>query len=371
MRVMLVVNEFPPEKIAGTAMATQALAEHLSGRGHDVCVLVTTPCPPEKQQAIAAHDYQLLWFKKSPLKGLGWLWRLMQTLQHAKAFQPDVIQGQAVSCGLLAGVVGRVLGVSSMCYAQGYDVYQASWWQKKTEIRWGCALPNRCLAVTQHLKQAILDIVDVPVSLMPHAFALPALSESRAQLRQQYGLQDDTKLNDTKLVLNVARLEDFKGQDVLLKAWVAIVAENPKAKLWIAGTGSQEAALKGMVAELDLQDSVRFLGFVSQAEVHALMEAADLFVLPSREEPFGIVLLEAMAHGLPVVASKVGGIPEVLPSNDDVALVAAGDAQALAQAILKMLDIPLSEANRRHALDFSWDKQVQRFEAIYQALMET
>ncbi|WP_038248862.1 glycosyltransferase family 4 protein [Ghiorsea bivora] len=366
MRVMLVVNEFPPEKIAGTAMATKALAEHLSGRGHNVCVLVTTPCPPEKQQAIAAHDYQLVWCKKIPLRGLGWLWRLMQTLQHAKAFQPDVIQGQAVSCGLLAGVAGRVFGVASICYAQGYDVYQASWWQKKTEIRWGCRLPTRCLAVTQNLKQAILDIVDVPVSLMPHAFTLPALSQSRAQLRQQYGLQDDAKL-----VLNVARLEDFKGQDVLLKAWVAIVAENPKAKLWIAGIGSLEKTLKQIVVTLGLQENVKFLGFVSQAQVHALMEAADLFVLPSREEPFGIVLLEAMAHGLPIVASKVGGIPEVLPSNDDVALVAADDVRALTQAMLIMLaNNRLCDDNRVYALDFSWDKQVQRFEGLYTSLLE-
>jgi len=366
MKIMLVVNEFPPEKIAGTAMATKALAEHLSARGHDVCVLVTTPCPPEKQQAIAAHAYQLVWFKKSPLRGLGWLWRLMQTLQHAKTFQPDVIQGQAVSCGLLAGLAGRVFGVPSMCYAQGYDVYQASWWQKKTEIRWGCRLPTRCLAVTQNLKQAILAIVDVPVSLMPHAFVLPTLSQNREQLRQQYGLQDDAKL-----VLNVARLEDFKGQDVLLKAWVDTIAENPKAQLWVAGTGSLEITLKQMVVTLGLQNHVKFLGFVSQAEVHALMQAADLFVLPSREEPFGIVLLEAMAHGLPVVASKVGGIPEVLPKNDDVALVAADDVQALAQAMLTILaNNQLCDDNRVYALDFAWDKQVQRFEALYTSLLE-
>ena len=366
MKIMLIVNEFPPEKIAGTAMATQALAEHLSGRGHDVCVLVTTPCPPEKQHAIAKHNYQLLWLKKRPLRGLGWLWRVIQTLKHTKTFQPDVIQGQAVSCGLIAGVVGRVLHIPSMCYAQGYDVYQASWWQKKTEIRWGCSLPTRCLAVTQNLKQEILDIVDVPVSIMPHAFVLPALSQSREQLRQQYGLQDDVKL-----VLNVARLEDFKGQDVLLKAWVDIVAAHPKAQLWIAGTGSLETSLKNMVVTLGLQDNVKFLGFVPQAEVHALMEAADLFVLPSREEPFGIVLLEAMAHRLPIVASKVGGIPEVLPSNDDVALVAADDAPALTQAMQAALaNNRLCDDNRLYALDFSWDKQVQRFEGIYTSLLE-
>ena len=366
MRIMLIVNEFPPEKIAGTAMATKALAEYLSARGHDVCVVVTTPCPPEKQADIAPHEYELVWLPACHIKGLGWLMRIWNSLKQAKAFQPDVIQGQAVSCGLIAGVLGRVLRVPSLCYAQGYDVYQASWWQKKTEIRWGCSLPTRCLAVTQNLKQSISDIVDMPVSLMPHAFVLPTLSQSREDLRLQYGLQDDAKL-----VLNVARLEDFKGQDVLLKAWVDIVAANSKAKLWIAGTGSLETTLKKMMFTLGLQDNVKFLGFVSQAEVHALMEAADLFVLPSREEPFGIVLLEAMAHGLPVVASQVGGIPEVLPKNDDVVLVEADDVQALAQAMQTVLaNNRLCDDNRAYAFYFSWDKQVQRFEALYVSLLE-
>ena len=366
MKVMLVVNEFPPEKIAGTAMATKALAEHLSARGHDVCVVVTTSCPKDKQADITPHDYELVWLPTCHIKGLGWLMRIWNSLKQAKAFQPDVIQGQAVSCGLIAGVLGRMLGVPSICYAQGYDVYQASWWQKKTEIRWGCSLPDQCLAVTQHLKHAMQQVVDVPVSLMPHAFTLPILPESRAQLRQQYGLHDDAQL-----VLNVARLESFKGQDVLLQAWAAVVAENPKARLWIAGTGSMETALKKMVFTLGLQNHVKFLGFVPQAQVHALMEAADLFVLPSREEPFGIVLLEAMAHGLPVVASRVGGIPEVLPKHGDVAPVEADDVQALAQAMQTMLEHNrLSDKNRAYALDFVWDKQVQRFEAVYQSLVK-
>lgn len=366
MKVMLIVNEFPPEKIAGTAMATRALAEYLSASGHEVCVLVTTPCPPEKCADITPHDYQLHWFELRPFRGLGWLWRLYQTWRHGSHFQPDVIQGQAVSCGLLAGMAGRLLGVPSICYAQGYDVYQASWLQKKTEIRWGCALPTQCLAVTQDLSQAILEIVDVNVQRMPHAFSLPKLTATRAELRLHYGLNDDVKL-----IFNVARLEDFKGQDVLLQAMADVVAVYPDVQLWLAGTGSQQANLERMVIGLGLQQHVRFLGFLVQDEVHRLMEAADLFVLPSREEPFGIVLLEAMAHGLPIVASRVGGIPEVLPADGDCQLVEPNNKDALVQAVLNVLgDTGLSDKNRQHALDFIWDKQVLRFEQWYKDLQE-
>jgi glycosyltransferase involved in cell wall biosynthesis len=83
------------------------------------------------------------------------------------------------------------------------------------------------------------------------------------------------------------------------------------------------------------------------------------------------VLLEAMAHGLPIVASKVGGIPEVVPDRDGVVLVEADDTQALAQALLTMLaEHRLYDENRVYALDYAWDKQVQRFEALYTSLLE-
>ncbi|MDQ6978177.1 MAG: glycosyltransferase family 4 protein, partial [Ghiorsea sp.] len=181
-----------------------------------------------------------------------------------------------------------------------------------------------------------------------------------------YGLNDDVKL-----IFNVARLEDFKGQDVLLQAMADVVAVYPDVQLWLAGTGSQQANLERMVIELGLQQHVRFLGFLPQDEVHGLMEAADLFVLPSREEPFGIVLLEAMAHGLPIVASRVGGIPGVLPANGDCQLVEPNDKDALVQAVLNVLgDTGLSDKNRQHALDFIWDKQVLRFEQWYKDLQD-
>jgi len=165
--------------------------------------------------------------------------------------------------------------------------------------------------------------------------------------------------------LNVARLEDFKGHDVLLKAWQGCLLTCSEAQLWIVGTGSLQTYLENMVIKLGLQKNVRFFGFLPQQDVHQMMGAVDVFVLPSREEPFGIVLLEAMAQGLPVVASNIGGIPEVVPENEDVQLVLPDDINALKKAVQKW------SGKKGDAMRFEWRQQVKRFESIYRQLLET
>ena len=368
MRIMLVVNEFPPEKIAGTAMATRALAEHLSARGHRVLVLVTTACPEKKRHLIEEGDYRLEWMGTRPFRGIGVLFRLWRAWRAARCFKPQIIQGQAVSCGLIAAVVGKVLGIPSLCYAQGYDVYESGRVQRCTEIRWGCRWPDVCLAVTRQLAGEIRRIAGLnEVKVVPHAFTLPDGLPDRLAARARVGLDADKKL-----VLSVGRLEAFKGHDVLLEAWRMVIERHPDARLWIAGSGSRLDDLRAQAVKMGVEKSVSFVGHLTARAVHEAMAAADVFVLPSRSEPFGIVLLEAMAHGLPVVASRVGGIPEVVPESGDVELVASDNVQALAAAILTMLDkgFAPSEANRQHAMSFEWGRRVAVFETIYQSLIK-
>jgi len=367
MRIMLVVNEFPPEKIAGTAMATKALAEQLSARGHRVLVLVTAACPEALRNTIEATDYQLIWMTQRPIRGLGMLWRLWQAWRIARHFRPQLIQGQAVSCGLIAAVVGRVLQVPSICYAQGYDVYEATPRQQRTEIRWGCAWPDKLLVVTQDLATAIRDVTGIStVQVMPHAFSLPEPMPVRDAVRRQYNLS-----GSDFVVLSIGRLELFKGHDVLINAWPDVVRQYSAAQLWIAGSGSRRQVLEEQVRALDIASSVHFVGQLSAGQVHRRLAAADLFVLPSRSEPFGIVLLEAMAHGLPIVASHVGGIPEVVPVQGDVRLLPVDDVEAVKTAILERCAVSFatSEVNRQHAMGFEWYQQVKRFEAIYRHLL--
>jgi len=143
-------------------------------------------------------------------------------------------------------------------------------------------------------------------------------------------------------VLAAGRLVPKKGFDLLLHAW-AIVADRLGVGLWIAGDGPEEGPLKAMVVELGLEKSVRFLGPVPHAKVLGLLEHAALCVVPSREEPFGIIVLEAQALGVPVLASAVGNIPFLI-DHGVTGYLTAPTVDGLARGIVEALsDLRRSE----------------------------
>jgi glycosyltransferase involved in cell wall biosynthesis len=154
------------------------------------------------------------------------------------------------------------------------------------------------------------------------------------------------------VILFVGSLIARKGVDTLLRAFAALAPELPEYRLVIAGEGPEQGNLAALAQSLGIAPRVEFPGFLSQVDIAAWMQRARLFTLPSNEEGQGVVLLEAMASGLPVAASDVGGIPEVVVEGTG-RLFPAGDAPALAAQIRAMLAGPalwrqLGAAGRRH-----------------------
>jgi glycosyltransferase involved in cell wall biosynthesis len=365
MKIVIVVNEFPTDVVAGTAVSTASLAKHLALRGHKVRVLVTErKQSPHKEYWDNIEIRRLSW--RAP-KGTGWLLRLYFIWRESIAFRPDILQGQAISCGFLVAIIGRLLGIPSITYAQGQDIYQAKCWQLLTEIRCGCRWSTAVAAVTVNVAKRISDISQRnDVQILPHGFETSVDSQFQKLLRKKrYEIQDGS------VVLTVGRLEYIKGQDVLIDAWPAVLANFPRARLWLVGKGSEQKKLEIQAKALGISDSIHFWGHFTPQKVAAIMSVADLFVLPSRSEAFGIVLLEAMAEGLPVVATDVGGVSEVIPPSGDAKLVPPCDALALGDSIvrkLRYLKGP-SDVNRAWAHKFTWDQLVYRFERLYKDLI--
>jgi glycosyltransferase involved in cell wall biosynthesis len=170
-------------------------------------------------------------------------------------------------------------------------------------------------------------------------------------------------------LLCIGRLIPIKGHLVLFRALAEARQRVPGATLDIAGRGPLEPALKAYVRELGLEDAVRFLGFVSP--VQRAIEDAAIVVVPSLGEGFGMVALEAMERSRPVIASSVGGLPEIVAHGETGLVVPPSDADALADAIAALAgdlgrSSAMGDAARARALaEFTPDRCAERVEALY------
>ena len=172
-------------------------------------------------------------------------------------------------------------------------------------------------------------------------------------------------------VLAIGRHVHQKGFDVLIESWVQVRERFPEPiDLLIAGDGPDRTSLIAMAKERGLQDAIVFPGRCDRATTASLFAGCVAFVLPSRHEPFGIVNLEAMAAGKPVVATAVGGVPDVVEAGSTGILVPPGDPGALAAAIVDVLTTPAraSEFGTRGATrsaDFDWSRIAADYANLY------
>jgi predicted dehydrogenase len=182
------------------------------------------------------------------------------------------------------------------------------------------------------------------------------------------------KLSGGKLLLTVARFSAQKDHATLIAAMPVIVAAHPDAVLLLVGTGEAQDAARHLVETLGMAAQIRFLG--QRDDIADLMAAADLFVLPSRFEGLPLAVLEAMAAGLAVVATRIGGTLEAL-GKDHPHLTAPGDAAGLAQNIIALLHDPpalqaLGDAGRqRFSKHFQAERMAAETEAIYRPFLHS
>lgn len=195
------------------------------------------------------------------------------------------------------------------------------------------------------------------------AFVASAVTE-RAWLRGQHNVAVGQPI-----ISVFGRLEPQKGHSVLLHAARIMLASRPDLRFWIVGDGSLSAALQEQARQLGIAEVVRFFGY--QRDVASLMAASDVVLLPSRHESFGIVLIEAMSLGKPIVATSAGSIPEVVLDGVQGYLVPPYNAEELSRQVLRLVANPLQaerlgQAGRERVQQvFTVHQMVERVAAIY------
>lgn len=200
---------------------------------------------------------------------------------------------------------------------------------------------------------------------------------SGAGVREEFGLD-----SDATVILTVSRLYKWKGQAELLRAVAQIVEPDDGVHVMVVGEddprshpggGSFTAELRALAADLGIEDRVIFTGF--RSDVQDLMSACDIYAMPSHEEPFGMVFLEAMCMQRPVVALRAGGVPEVVAEPDAGLLSDPGDVDGLAANLLRLIRDPaerriMGEAGRRIAAsEFASERMARDMEHVYRRVL--
>jgi glycosyltransferase involved in cell wall biosynthesis len=268
----------------------------------------------------------------------------------------DILHTHMSKAALLGAIVGatdRSIKVVNTAHNLGYIALQERW---KKAIFW---VYDRIIATfgfdaTITVSQIVADTARnaylIPKNKL-HAIQNGIRTTKFEKTKQGQNLRDEF-LGESKgpLILTVARLVWFKGLDTLIDAFPMVLKKHQAAKLIIVGDGELRADLEAQANRLGISDCVLFTG--ERDDVPDLLSAADLFVLPSVSEGLPISILEAMASKLPIVATNVGGIPELVIDGETGRLVNSGDVEGLSQALLSVLNAPfqrLFPAGPKHA----------------------
>ncbi|QAT16405.1 glycosyl transferase [Candidatus Velamenicoccus archaeovorus] len=236
---------------------------------------------------------------------------------------------------------------------------------------WG----RRVIAISDQVWDHLAYDFDVPADRIdlvyngidPQRFVPHGAAEIAAQ-KQAWGVE-----TDKKVIGHIGRLSSVKGQKYMLLAAGILRGRHPEFRWVIVGDGKEEVHLRKLIAEKKIGDIVRLCP--SAGNTSLALAAMDVFVMPSLQEGLGISILEAHAQGVPVVASRVGGIPTVIEDGVTGLLVSPGDPPAIAAAVEKLLEdrslveAIASRAQKRVAEAFTLDSMTQKTQAVYQSVL--
>lgn len=378
VRVALLPSSYHPS-VGGVEELTRRLAAELVARGHIVQVWSSrrdgdaTP----RRDVIDGVSVQRFTFPM-PRAAAGPLIRwppqaarvLAQLHASVRAFQPDVLHVQCFSSnGVYAAALSRLTGVPLVVSLQGEtvmddrDIYEHSL-SLRSGLRFGLRQAAQVTACSQFTLDDVLDRFGGDPLSSQVIFNGVALEEG--------GAGEPLELPFPVFALAIGRVVHKKGFDLLLQAFAQLTDLPESCGLVIGGEGAELTNLRAQAARLGISDRVYFPGRLNRAQVAWAMRQARCFVMPSRLEPFGIVVLEAWRAGTAVIASSIGGAPEFVEDGVTGLLVDPNDGKRLAAALGSLLTdaelaAHLGRAGRRRVEDLTWPRLAQDYLAVYES----
>jgi glycogen(starch) synthase len=388
-RVLLLSWEYPPVIEGGLARHVCKLAEALVRQGIAVDVL-TRGAAGEAEGAARAepvggvniHRVREPGWPRDLDRFVAWVDQMNEDMLAAgealaQEHSYDLVHGHDWLVAKASGALADRVGVPYITTIHATEHGRHQGWvadEPQSHIhsveRWMARRADSVIVCSYYMRGHVADIFDIDerrIAVIPNGIdpgELRPVGDLQA-LRAEFAAPEE------KLVLLVGRLVYEKGFQLALDALPGVIEQAGNVRFLVAGSGTHEAELRSQAERLGLSEHGTFLGWIGDDALHSLYRIADLCVVPSIYEPFGLVALEAMASGCPCIVADTGGLREVVPPGERVGLrFNGGDAEHLGVMIERLLvdgelrDRLVAEASE-HVLSFDWEDIARRTRTIY------
>jgi glycosyltransferase involved in cell wall biosynthesis len=361
--------------------------KRLAARGHKITVIAPA------YHGLKDHEIDGVQVRRFRYAPAGW-----EMLTHAEGAPNKLKKYPILKLLTLTYILGGVVAVWKICRQERIDILHVHWpfphglmallpaWLSDVKVVSSCHSAEFALAVKNKLSTSLLalslrksDIITANSSYT--ANLVSGVAQRKAEIipwgaTVKVEPSASPAAQTIPLLLFSGRLVERKGVNFLLRAMPAILARRP-VRLVITGDGDYRREWEDLAAELGLNGTVTFTGFVTNEELSALFRSCSVYVHPAiydsrgDTEGLGVVLVEALSNRKPVVASRVGGIVDVIRDGETGLLVPQKDPEAIAKTVLRLLENPdyaqrLGEQGCAYATDyFNWDRIIDQYEAIY------
>jgi 1,4-alpha-glucan branching enzyme len=383
-RILMLAWEFPPLVVGGLARAVFDLSKHLVAQGHDIHVVTTeVEGSPAYEFMDGIHVHRMHVLRTSnTIEFLDWVFQMntafidfvLRLRSLGKMF--DVIHAHDWLVYYAARELKYSLNVPLVAtihateHGRNHGKIDSPIQHRIAELEWNLTYEaSHVIICSRAMENEVKHIFQLPpdkVSTIHNGVDLPHVNEELINwtLREKYAMPGE------KIIFYIGRLVYEKGIQVLIEAMPHILRSYSSCKLIIAGAGGMKDDLQRRAAHLG--HKVLFVGFIDDATRNFLLRAADICVFPSLYEPFGIVALEAMHTGTPVVVSDVGGLAEIIDHGKDGYKALPGHVESLSWHIADMLHHP-DKAKQMAALAkhktvnlYNWKQIAKRTAEVYE-----
>jgi len=388
LKVLMLSWEYPPRVIGGLATHVKHLTDELRDIGVEIVLLTCNyPGAPETEELGNMTVRRIESYTAPTPDFASWILLMNLTMEReaVKTIRElgnvDIVHAHdwlvakpAISIKHLCRVPlistihsteqGRRRGLHSDYHRM---IHQIEWWL--TYESW------KVICCSNYMRDEVVRFFNTPpdkIAVIPNGVDVSKFEACACSkdLRSRYAVENE------KIILYVGRLVPEKGVNVLLGAMPGVLRSHPEAKLVVVGEGYYKEELMRISSQMNISPKVYFTGYVDDGTLRSLYKCASVAVFPSLYEPFGIVALEAMASGVPVIVSNTGGFSEIVENDVNGLKVEPNNSDELSHAISYLLDNPdVAERLKREALikvetTYNWRSIAERTKDLYLKTLE-